>query len=121
MISTRTGRWLVHDCQQWVFAEPPREEIEAEEAEAAPEAEGPEPVEAAGAVAATPAAKPEPQAASRIPRIVLAGIAPDVGLALAGFFPHLLIDGIKRFDPGASFRGQGGQFNHKRLCRTIGR
>ena len=79
MISTRTGRWLVHDGQQWVFAEPPKEEFEGEEAEGEAEAlaaaKGLEPVEAEVHVATAAAAKPAPRAGPAIPRIVLAGIA----------------------------------------------
>lgn len=30
MISGQTGRWLVHDGQQWIFADPPKEEERAE-------------------------------------------------------------------------------------------
>lgn len=31
MLSTQTGRWLLHDGQQWVAAEPPRDRVELEE------------------------------------------------------------------------------------------
>jgi LysM repeat protein len=36
MLSPRTGRWLVHDGQRWVFAEPPQEEEEIEPEPIAP-------------------------------------------------------------------------------------
>ena len=29
MLSARTGRWLLHDGQQWAFAEPPELGVEA--------------------------------------------------------------------------------------------
>ena len=31
MLSARTGRWLLHDGQQWVLAEPPRDKVGPEE------------------------------------------------------------------------------------------
>ena len=36
MISARTGRWLLHDGQQWVSAEPPRDQISGRMATATP-------------------------------------------------------------------------------------
>ncbi len=58
MLSPRSGRWLVHDGQKWVFAEPPRPEDEAEAKSEAPTviAARPEqqPAEAATVQAATP-------------------------------------------------------------------
>jgi len=50
MLSARSGRWLVHDGQQWVFAEPP--ELEAEAAFTALEELEP--------IGVTPSAEPSP-------------------------------------------------------------
>ena len=79
MMSGRTGRWLVYDGQQWVFAEPSRErarfEIESSEEEPYVETEEDEWVAPAPArVRETP---PPPPASPRltVPRLLLAGIA----------------------------------------------
>lgn len=76
-ISARTGRWLLHDGQQWVFAEPPREKVEADEIAAMPVAVAPAPK----------APPPEPPAArAAAPRLLLMGIAAllIVGCLLGG-------------------------------------
>jgi LysM repeat protein len=57
MLSSRTGRWLVHDGQQWVFAEPPPDEV-AEPALGAPRMEPIE--EKAKAEPAGEKVKPQP-------------------------------------------------------------
>jgi LysM repeat protein len=78
MMSGRTGRWLVYDGQQWVFAEPPREragfEIEGIKEEPYVETEE---EEWAVPVPARIRKTPPPQPTSSrpiVPRLVLAGI-----------------------------------------------
>jgi len=75
MLSSRTGRWLVHDGQQWVFAEPPDD---------TPEPEPPPPAPTPQAAATTqvitaprpPTQRLKPSGpASFAPRVVIAGIA----------------------------------------------
>ena len=69
MLSSRTGRWLVHDGQQWVFAEPPPEGAEPEP----PATAQPAPAEKAPlAVATPPSAAPAPT--SFAPPAIVAGI-----------------------------------------------
>lgn len=62
MISARTGRWLVHDGQRWVFAEPSPEEVKAPaEVEDKPQTELGETDSAATVITPTP----EPEARAR--------------------------------------------------------
>jgi hypothetical protein len=81
MLSARTGRWLVHDGQQWVVAEPPRDAFEPEEV---PALAVPEPVPEVEEVPITPqapdyvpeAAPPEPiDSRPLAPRLLLLGLA----------------------------------------------
>jgi LysM repeat protein len=76
MLSARTGRWLLHDGQQWVFAEPPREEMASP-----PDVEEPtvvpieEPVDAAAPVVAEQAlAERAPDLQPAAPRLMGAGV-----------------------------------------------
>ncbi len=75
MLSGRTGRWLMYDGQQWVFAEPPRPPIEAEAPESAPAAPSP-----AATDTAAPAIAPSPAPQERGPwfapsRLLTTGLA----------------------------------------------
>ncbi len=78
MLSARTGRWLVHDGQRWVMADPPKD---------APAPPQPEPVAPAPTAASTvsPAGAPCPEprglTSFALPRSVMAAIA---ALLLAG-------------------------------------
>jgi Tol biopolymer transport system component/LysM repeat protein len=80
MLSARTGRWLVHDGQQWVYAEPPKEELEPE-----PEAQAEESEKVATAVSmpAAPTARVSTSQTARPspPRSVIAIV---VALLLVG-------------------------------------
>ncbi len=60
MLSGRTGRWLMYDGQQWVFAEPPRRESPAGPHEAEPTAQTPEVADAAATIVAPSLAAEEP-------------------------------------------------------------
>jgi LysM repeat protein len=81
MLSARTGRWLLHDGQQWVFAEPPRDAFELEEV---PVLAVPEPwpdVEEIAITPEVPAYAPEAAPPERIdsrplaPRLLLVSFA----------------------------------------------
>jgi LysM repeat protein len=82
MLSGRTGRWLVHDGKQWVFAEPPRDEIEPEVevkvvAQAGTAVQAEEVPEVVPAPAAVPA-RPRPQSEERqsaLPQLLGLGLA----------------------------------------------
>jgi LysM repeat protein len=68
MLSARSGRWLLHDGQQWVFAEPPKKVGEAQ----APEAATP----SAKVSAPTPESKPiSARPWAEMPRWLVAGLA----------------------------------------------
>jgi LysM repeat protein len=66
MLSARSGRWLLHDGQQWVFAEPPKKEGEARETPT-PSAEVPAPAPESKPVAVR--SRPE------MPRWLVVGLA----------------------------------------------
>lgn len=75
MISARTGRWLVHDGQQWVFATPPPtpDDLESPAGAAALEGEA-----AAGQAEAERKAESPPRrtrSLATVPRFLLVGIA----------------------------------------------
>lgn len=81
MLSVRTGRWLLHDGQQWVLAEPPRDRVAPEEV---PVLAVPEPspdVEEIPIIPEAPAdgpeaAPPEPiDSRPFVPRLLLLGFA----------------------------------------------
>ena len=73
MLSARTGRWMVHDGQQWVFAEHPEEQPEPEPP--AVTLQGPS-TTAAAPVAPTQAQPPKaPARRTATPRMMTAGIA----------------------------------------------
>lgn len=83
MLSGRSGRWLVHDGRQWVFAEPPKDTFVVEPAaEAKPAVEADTlAVPAASAASVPPRETPEPahQSVSMgpqpiIPRLLVAGM-----------------------------------------------
>ncbi len=75
MISPRTGRWLVYDGQQWVFAEPAVEKVEPEPEEEWPETEVLAPVADAEATIAAPVAPiGDVPRRSAAPRILTTGV-----------------------------------------------
>ena len=65
MLSARTGRWLLHDGQQWAFAEPPEFSVEDEIVEPVPVVPVPPAAPAETEVAAGPVSEPEPGPAKR--------------------------------------------------------
>jgi LysM repeat protein len=70
MLSARTGRWLVHDGQRWIVADPPT-----------PESPQPEPVASTPPPVGTPCPEPSGLRSFALPRSVMAAIA---ALLLAG-------------------------------------
>jgi LysM repeat protein len=71
MISARTGRWLVHDGQQWVFATPPSEPEDVEAPGAAVGDEG----EMVADQARAEAAPQRKRSLAALPRFLVVGIA----------------------------------------------
>ncbi len=80
-LSARTGRWLVHDGQQWVIAEPPRDAFELEEVPVLPVSEPLPEVEEIPIIPEAPAYAPEVTQPEYIdsrplaPRLLLMGFA----------------------------------------------
>ena len=77
MLSARTGRWMVHDGRQWVFAEPPEEQPEPEP-EPSPVVPRDPATTVSGPVAATRVQPTKPSAqrskAPRMTTVVLAAL-----------------------------------------------
>ena len=82
MLSARSGRWLVHDGQQWVFAQPPREDDKAEAVPAAQEAK-PERLATTSVAGARrqPPIQPATERRTATPRILAMSV---LGLLLIG-------------------------------------
>src|SRR5512139_342777 len=84
-ISARTGRWLLHDGQQWVFAEPPRGQAQAPVAVTAPSA-------------ARPAPHPAAQDAETVARVEKPDAAPEAipvqPARSRSLVPRLLVGGL---------------------------
>ncbi len=77
MLSARSGRWLVHDGQQWVFAQPPSGEEAAEAETPAADQETAADIPAATPTTLQPRKGPPRPAMSRLgntPRLVTMGI-----------------------------------------------